>query len=204
MEKLLSDTSPAQRVAVTSHESIRVMLKWKRPGVFGRMFNGYVDLDLGCYYELASGERRLIDCLQFRGGQGGDRNEPTKQGCYSSSPYIWHSGDVPGSDAISIEELIINPAGLGELKKFMVYAYIFEGPTRWAAVEPELRICVPGSDDVIIKIAPEKGKRFVAVAGITAIGNKAIDIELLNTSHDGHADCDREYGWGFSYHGLSK
>lgn len=201
METLLTECGIAHKLTPTTSESIRVSLQWQQPGLLRRMLNGYVDLDLGCYYQLANGEKNLIDCLQFSGDKGGSRHDATRQGCYDASPFIWHSGDADGNADSSVEELLINPKGLAEISRLMIYAYIFEGPARWRAVNPTLRISVPGCDDVVIKVEPEPGKRFIALAGIKTEPDGSIVIENLGTSHDGHADCDRAYGWGFAYRG---
>ena len=52
---------------------IKINLDWSKGGggFFKRLFEGNIDLDLGCFYELCNGKRQLIDGLQFAHGQGG-------------------------------------------------------------------------------------------------------------------------------------
>ena len=35
-------------------------------------------------------------------------------------------------------------------------------------------------------------------------GDNSITVKKLVTFHDGHRDCDKQYGWGFNYSPGSK
>ena len=82
---------------------IKINLDWSKGGFLKQMFGKSIDLDLGCFYELRDGSKMLIDGLQFSHGRGGNRNQRTRQGCYTQSPYIWHMGDDRGGSSESGE-----------------------------------------------------------------------------------------------------
>ena len=71
---------------------IKINLDWSKGGFFKQMFGGAIDLDLGCFYELRDGKKMLIDGLQFSHGRGGNRDQQTRQGCYTQSPFICNKG----------------------------------------------------------------------------------------------------------------
>ena len=90
------------------------------------MFGSAIDLDLGCFYELRDGKKMLIDGLQFSHGRGGSRDKQTRQGCYTHSPYIWHQGDDRGGSSESGETILVNPAGASNIKRIIVYTFIYK------------------------------------------------------------------------------
>lgn len=183
---------------------IKINLNWSK-GSNENQQNGAIDLDLGCFYELRNGAKTLIDGLQFSHGRGGDRNHQTKQGCYSKAPYIWHVGDNRGAESESGETILVNPAGISQIKRIIVYTFIFDGVARWSQTNAVVRVSVPGNDEVIVKMGQqESSKRFCAIASIEINSDSSMTIQKLVTFHDNHSDCDRMYGWGFNYTPGSK
>lgn len=183
---------------------IKISLDWSQSSNENQR-HGTIDLDLGCFYELCDGAKTLIDGLQFSHGRGGDRNHQTKQGCYTKAPYIWHVGDDRGSGAESGETILVNPAGISQIKRIIVYTFIFEGVARWSQTNAVVRVSVPGNDEVIVKMGQqESSKRFCAIASIEINTDGSMTIQKLVTFHDSHSDCDRMYDWGFNYTPGSK
>ncbi len=186
---------------------IRLHLDWNHEvGFMRRVFGeGEIDLDLGCYYELANGRKTLIDGLQFARGRVVPRDEVSRQGCYVAPPYIWHAGDDKGSAGASGETILVNPAGLGEIKRIILYTFIYEGTRKWSETKASLQISVPGCEPVVIEVGDTPSQqRFCALAQITVNDDGTLDVTRLGTFHDGHSDCDAAYGWGFNYYQRHK
>lgn len=184
---------------------IVINLNWSKGGLFKKMFGHPVDLDLGCFYELRDGKKMLIDGLQFSRGRGGNRHQVTLQGCYDQKPYIWHKGDDRGTGASSGETILINPKGVNEIKRIIVYTFIFEGVANWAATNAVVTVKVPGNEDVIVEMGHQTSeKKFCAIAELNFAGDNSITVKKLVTFHERHSDCDRHYGWGFKYSFGSK
>lgn len=192
-----------QKVTGTTNE-IKISLDWSKGSANNRQY-GAVDLDLGCFYELRNGAKTLIDGLQFSHGRGGDRNHQTKQGCYTKAPYIWHVGDDRGVESESGETILVNPEGLSQIKRIIVYTFIFEGVAKWAQTDAVVRVSVPGNDEVLVRMGQQDStKRFCAIASIEINQDGSMTVQKLVTFHDNHSDCDRVYGWGFNYTSGSK
>lgn len=184
---------------------IKINLSWTKGGFFKRLFGSNVDLDLGCFCELRDGTKFLIDALQFSKGRGGRRDRQTAQGCYTEPPYIWHTGDDRGSEAESSETLLLNPAGLSQIKRIVVYTFIYDSIAQWQQTKPVACISVPGCDDVIVEVAAQPSdKIFCAVASIEIGADNTFTVEKLATFHDNHAACGRAYGWDLHYTQGSK
>lgn len=184
---------------------IVINLDWNKGGFFKNLFGNAVDLDLGCFYEMRDGKKMLIDGLQFSHGRGGDRHHVTRQGCYDHAHYIWHQGDDRGGGASSGEIILVNPNGVSQIKRIIVYTFIYEGVAKWSETNAVVKVKIPGSDDVIVKMGQQSStKRFCAIAQLDFGTDNSITVKKLVTFHDSHSDCDKVYSWGFNYSPGSK
>lgn len=184
---------------------IKINLDWSKGGFFKQLFGGAVDLDLGCFYELKDGTRMLIDGLQFSHGRGGSKDRVTRQGCYTQKPFIWHQGDDRGGNSESGETILVNPAGVSQIKRIIVYTFIYEGVAQWAQTNAVVKVSVPGHDEIVVKMGEQNSRhKFCAIASIEIGDNNSLEVEKLVTFHEGHSDCDKFYRWGFSYSPGSK
>lgn len=183
---------------------IRINLDWSKGGFFKRFLNGPIDLDLGCFYEMNDGTKMLIDGLQFAHGQGGARNQLTRQGCYIQKPYIWHMGDDRGGGTSSGENILVNPVGVPYIKRMVIYTFIFQGVAKWGETNAIVKVSVPGNEEIVVEMGKQSSdKPFCAIAALD-FDRDSITVKKLVTFHDGHSDCDKVYGWGFNYIAGSK
>ncbi len=189
----------------TPKGEIIINLDWSQGGVFKKMFGKPIDLDLGCFYELRDGTKKLIDGLQFSHGRGGSRERQTNQGCYVTKPYIWHQGDDRGTSSSSGETILVNPIGINDIKRIIVYTFIFEGVAKWSETNAVVKVKVPGQEEIVVEMGQQfSNKRFCAIAELDFGGDNSITVKKLISFHDSHSDCDRQYGWGFKYKTGSK
>ena len=149
---------------------IKINLDWSKGGFMKKLFGGSIDLDLGCFYELKDGTKMLIDGLQFSHGRGGRRDQVTRQGCYTQKPFIWHMGDDRGGSAESGETILVNPAGASNIKRIIVYTFIYEGAAQWAQTDAVVKVSVPGNEDIIVKMGEQSSnKKFCAIASMKSV-----------------------------------
>lgn len=179
---------------------ITVSLTWSREsyGLLG-LLKRSVDLDLGCYYRLRDGRQMLIDGLQFGVDHVGERNKPSRQGCFTALPYIWHHGDDRDGSLQQGEIISINLRGRDAIDEIVVYAFIYEGAMRWHDTDARLTVAVPGSDPMQIDLMDLRtSEPFVAIASLKFTERDVVVTPLL-TPHAGHIACDHAYGWGLDY-----
>lgn len=188
-------------------EEININLNWSKgakKGLFGSMFNNDIDLDLGCFYELNNGERNVIDGLQFSQGLGGPRNRLTRQGQYTGKPWVWHTGDDRGAAAGSGENIIVNPQGLQDLKRMVIYCFIYDGAARWQETNAVVTVKVPGSPEIEVQMGSQASlNKFCAIAEIL-FTRDSIGVRKLVTFHTSHGQCDTAYNWGLQWTAGSK
>lgn len=201
----LDKSGDTHRIDLTKHSNatfsgeIKINLDWSKGGFLKQVFGGAIDLDLGCFYELRNGKKMLIDGLQFSHGRGGKKDQQTRQGCFTKEPYIWHKGDDRGGNAESGETILVNSAHINEIKRIIVYTFIYEGVAKWADTNAVVKVSVPGNEDVIVEMGIQNDNRkFCAIAELTFNGDNTITVKKLVSFHNGHQDCDNCYGWGFT------
>ena len=104
---------------------ILVNLNWNskpvNKGFFSSLFGGNegIDLDLGCLFELKDGTK---GCVQALGNAFGSLNQ---------KPYISLDGDDRTGESTDGENLRINGNKLSEIKRILVYTFIYEGVANW-------------------------------------------------------------------------
>ena len=191
---------------------IVINLNWsqKKPqekGLFAKLFDfgSAVDLDLGCFYELNDGGKSVIDGLQFAHGQGGARDQVTKQGCYTQRPWIWHGGDDRSGAVAEGENMLINPLGLNDLKRITIYCYIYNGAAEWAHTNAVVTVKVPYNPHIVVEMGHRKdAHKFCAIAEILFGTDKCITVRKLVTFHEWHGECDKAYNWGMQWRADNK
>ena len=189
-----------------SSKEIVINLNWsqgpEKKGFLSGLFGGSkaIDLDLGCFYELNDGQKTVIDGLQFSQGQGGPKERSSKQGKYTGIPWIWHSGDDRGTGAGSGENILVNPAGMHDLKRIIIYTFIYEGVAKWAETNAVVTIKVPNNPDIVVEMGKQySSQKFCAIAEIQFDTNSSITVKKLVTFHNGHGECDKAYNWGMKW-----
>jgi tellurite resistance protein TerA len=190
-------------------KEIIINLNWsqgsKKKGFWSSMFseNSAIDLDLGCFYELTDEKKSVIDGLQFAHGQGGSKNQLTRQGRYTDTPWIWHTGD-DRSGAGDGENILINPQGLSQLKRIIVYTFIYEGVAKWAETNAIVTVKVPDNPDIVVEMGKQyNSEKFCAIAEIL-FEKDSLTVRKLVTFHNSHGECDKVYKWGMQWTAGSK
>ncbi|MDR2621983.1 MAG: stress protein [Dysgonamonadaceae bacterium] len=209
----LEKTGDTHKIDLTKRDNsaqkeIVINLNWSQGNQSGwsKFWSGdkSIDLDLGCWYELQNGTKSCIDGLQFAHGQGGNKNQVTRQGCYTQRPWIWHSGDDRSGSAGDGENILINPQGASELKRITVYTFIYDGVAKWAETNAVVTVKVPGNPDIIVEMGKQYSlEKFCAIAEILFDSN-SMTVKKLVTFHNGHNGCDKQYGWGMQWRAGSK
>lgn len=194
-----------------SSKEITINLNWSQEtenkGFFSSLFGGSkaVDLDLGCFYQLQDDQKTVIDGLQFAQGQGGPKDRLTKQGKYTDKPWIWHTGDDRGTGEGSGENILVNPAGLKDLKRVIVYCFIYEGAAKWEETNAVVTIKVPSCPEVIVEMGKQaSSQKFCAIAELLFDSDDSITVKKLVTFHSSHGDCDKKYNWGMKWQAGTK
>lgn len=192
---------PGQSIAISpgknGFESILIGVAWdnlavEESGVFGKWFKKVrkvgVDLDIGCLYEMKDGTRGSIQAF----GE--------KFGSYDGAPFISLSGDERTGDADGHDEFLrVNGAKWDDIKRVLVYIYIYGGAPRWSVIKPQIVVDVPGENDLYVTLqAHDEALALCAVAELESVRG---GIKLTNRTEyfPGHLEMDRAFGFGLEW-----
>ena len=147
-----------------------------------------VDLDLGCFYELQDGTRGVLQPF-------GDQ-----YGSLDSAPFIQLSGDEREGDEEGDDEFIlINGLKWPEIKRVLIYVYIYGGVPNWGMLKPQAHVRVPGESPMIVTLHTTRSE--LSLCALAMIENVRGGLRLTNHTEyfPGHAEMDRAFGFGLDW-----
>lgn len=175
---------------------ILVNLKWNQQsaGKSAGFFSSFlgksksIDLDLGCLYELKNGKK---GCIQALGNAFGS---------YTHDPYMELDGDDRTGSSVGGENLRINGNKISEIKRILVYTFIYEGVANWSEADGVVTLKYPAGPDIEVKLDEHRnGNTMCAIAMFENVNNETFKIERLVEYFNGHKDMDSAYGWGMNW-----
>jgi len=169
---------------------MRINLNWTqkvRRGLFGGRGDA-VDLDLGCLWELADGRKGVVQAL---GNSFGSLDAP---------PYAYLDGDDRSGSSEGGENLTINLDHLGEIRRILVFTYIYEGAPNWAAANGVVTLYPQGATPIEIRLDEVSNTaRTCAIAMLTAQGSSLHIQREVRYINGTQSELDRAYGWGMNW-----
>ncbi len=171
---------------------ILVNLNWNQKtsgGFFSKLLGPKnADLDLGCLYELKNGQK---GCVQALGNAFGS---------LGGAPYIQLDHDDRTGASAGGENLRINGDRIRDIKRILVYTFIYEGAANWSEVDGVVTLTYKNGEDIVVKMDEHRnGKNMCAIAMIENVKDQTFNIKRLVEYHNGHEMMDRAYGWGMKW-----
>ncbi|MDM5176312.1 TerD family protein [Massilia sp. DJPM01] len=174
---------------------IHVNLNWNRSATSAT--GKGIDLDLGCMYELADGRPGLVQAL---GNVWGDFDRP---------PYMRLAADDRTGQSAEGENLAINGDHFHQLKRALIFAFIYEGAPNWAATDGVVTINMPDQAPIEVRLDQGGNQMMCAIAMIENRGGsmqvtKLADYFSQQGRESGHELMDRRFGFGLRWTTGSK
>ena len=176
---------------------ITVNLNWNQQvqkpsgGFLSSLFGGKsggIDLDLGCLFEMKNGDK---GCVQALGNSFGN---------YQDWPYIELDGDDRTGSISNGENLRINGDFLKEIKRIVVYSFIYRGVANWAQADGVVTLSYEGGQDIVVRLDEHRANMgMCAIAMIENVNDETFKVERLVEYFKGHEAMDRAYGWGMNW-----
>ena len=188
---------------------IRINLNWNRgstpasaapaaSGLMGKLFsrpaspaNG-IDLDIGCLFEMSNGAKSAVQALG------------NSWGAYERPPYIHLEGDDRTGNTDDGENLYINGAHFDQIKRVLVYAFVYDGVPNWAATDGVVTIAVPGQPPVEVRLDNGSPQAMCAIAMLDNQGGNLQVTKLVNYfggqgKVSAHQLMDQHYQFGLNW-----
>lgn len=173
---------------------ISVNLNWnarpQKTGFFSGLFGGSsaIDLDLGCLYELKNGKKGTVQAL---GNSFGSLN---------IMPYVALDGDDRTGESLAGETLRINGNKLTEIKRVLVYTYIYEGVANWKQADALVTVKYPGQEDILVKMDDyNSSKTMCGLVLFENVDDRTFSVEKIIQFYSGHRDLDKAFNWGLNW-----
>ena len=199
MAVILTKDQPKVSLAKHAEASglLRVNLNWtthaSSHGLFKKK-SAPIDLDLACLYEFNNGEKNVVQAL-------GNRFEAKHDG----HKVIWLDGDDRSGESTEGENMFVDLAHASEIKRVLVFAYIYEGTPNWAAANGVVTLYPQSGDQVEIYLdEAREGYPSCAVALLENEGGELVVKREVRYVDGKQAAIDEAYGWGLNWHSAHK
>ena len=171
---------------------IRVNLNWNKgkSGFFGRSKS--IDLDVGCLFELQNGDKGVVQALGNAFGSLRD------------APYVQLMGDDRTGSVSGGEWLHINGDRWSEVRRILVYAFIYEGAPNWTETDGVVTIFVPGQPEIEVRLNEEGGRLGCCAIALLENDGGSVKVTRRVDFHRSQAPMDQAYNWGMRWSAGSK
>mgnify|MGYP004605828315 CR=1 FL=1 len=173
---------------------ILVNLNWNSTpvnrGFWASLFGGSsgIDLDLGCLYELKNGKKGAIQALG------------NAFGSLTNEPYISLDGDDRTGASAAGENLRINGNKIADIKRILVYTFIYEGVANWQQADATVTIKYPGAENIVVKMDNYNTQNTMcALALFENVNNETFSVEKIVQFYQGHQIMDQAFHWGLKW-----
>ena len=175
---------------------LRVNLQWsagvpQRKGLFGRLSGGdsSIDLDLACLWEFADGSKGVVQAL------GNAFQAP-----YRGTPIIRLDGDDRSGSNAAGENMFIDLARVNEIRRILVFAFIYEGVPNWASADGVVTLYPASGPEIEVRLdEADPGSPTCAIAMLENKGGELVVRREVRYIRGGQADLDQAYGWGMEW-----
>lgn len=163
---------------------VLINLNWSQPkGFFARP----IDLDLGCLYELKNGEKGTVQAL---GNRFGSLVQP---------PYIALDGDDRSGASASGENLRINGKMVSQIKRILVYTFIYDGVANWKGADGIVTVKCPGSPEIIVRMDEYGSNLGLCAIALLENVNDTLSVQKIVNFYADQSYADRAFNWGLRW-----
>jgi tellurite resistance protein TerA len=166
-------------------------------GVTGRRGSGGIDLDLGCMFELADGRKGLVQALGNAWGE------------YDRPPFMKLDADDRTGASTNGENLWINGDQFAQIRRAIIFSFIYEGVPNWAATDGVVTIAVPNQAPIEVRLDGGGSQMMCAIAMIENQGGqlqvtKMTEYFEQQGKTSAHELMDRRFNFGLRWKTGSK
>ncbi|KQQ92441.1 TerD family protein [Massilia sp. Leaf139] len=162
-----------------------------------RRRSGGIDLDLGCMFELADGRKGLVQALGNAWGE------------YERAPYIKLDADDRTGAASNGENLYINGDQFAQIRRAIIFTFIYEGVPNWSATDGVVTIAVPNQAPIEVRLDGGGNQMMCAIAMIENQGGQLQVTKMTEYFEQqgrtsAHELMDRRFNFGLRWKTGSK
>jgi len=148
-----------------------------------------IDLDLACLWEFTDGSKGVVQAL------GNAFQAP-----YKGTPIIRLDGDDRSGSNVGGENMFIDLSRVSEIKRILVFAFIYEGVPNWAAADGVVTLFPASGPEIEVRL--DEAASGAPTCVIALLENKGGELTVhreVQYIRGGQADVDRAYDWGMEW-----
>ncbi len=150
---------------------------------------GSIDLDLAALYEYTDGSKGVVQALgnAFRDSRAGDA-------------ICWLDGDDRSGQNTGGENLFVNLQHVAEIRRILVFAFIYEGVPNWAAADAVVTLHPAAGAEVTVRLDEHDPRS--PLCAIAMLGNVGGDLQVhreVRYIQGSQRELDQAYGWGMRW-----
>lgn len=109
-------------------------------------------------------------------------------------------GDDRTGTSADGENLRINGAMVSQIKRVLVYTYIYKGAANWEDAKGVVTVKCPGNQDIIVRMDEYGSSQIMcAIALLENKNGESFSIEKIVRFFNGHKEMDRAFNWGMRW-----
>lgn len=167
---------------------ILINLNWDKPKKRLFFTPPAIDLDLGCLFELKDGRKGAVQAL---GNSFGSLKNP---------PFVSLDGDDRTGESEGGENLRVNGDKVSEIKRLLIYTFIYEGAANWREANGVVTVRYPGSEDLIVRMDEySTNLKMCAIALMENVNGDSFSVEKQVKFFAGHRQMDQAFNWGLQW-----
>lgn len=98
------------------------------------------------------------------------------------------------------ENLRINGNQISNIRRVLVYTFIYEGVANWQQADATVTIKYPGAEDLIVKMdSYNSSDKMCALALLENVKDETFSVEKIVQFYEGHARMDKAFQWGLNW-----
>lgn len=152
--------------------------------------SGGIDLDLGALYEFSDGSKGVVQAL------GNAFTASARDG----SKVLWLDADDRSGASTGGENLFIDLSKSAQIKRVLVFAFIYEGTPNWAGADGVVTLFPASGPQVEVRLdEPAAGQPTCAIAMLENVGGEIVvrrEVQYVRGAQD---KLDEAYGWGMDW-----
>jgi tellurite resistance protein TerA len=157
-----------------------------------RRRSGGIDLDLGCMFELSDGRKGLVQAL---GNAWGD---------YDHAPFMKLDADDRTGASSNGENLWINGDQFAQIRRAIIFSFIYEGVPNWSATDGVVTIAVPNQAPIEVRLDGGGSQMMCAIALIENQGGQLQVTKMAEYFEQqgrtsAHEMMDRRFNFGLRW-----
>ena len=88
---------------------------------------------------------------------------------------------------------------ISQIKRILVYTFIYEGVANWREANGVVTVRYPGSQDIIVRMDEYGTSQKMCAIALFENYNDTFSVEKIVRFFDGHSQMDQAFNWGLRW-----